>query len=121
MLRASERRGDERHAVHERGRREDAYAAKVHELDTRRDHAAHGARRVPTRVHVRFGTAIRDRLPPRTALLYPAAHARELSAMSADEHPRHLIVIDGTWFHAKKMLAAHPWLAALPAERGITS
>jgi DTW domain-containing protein YfiP len=61
------------------------------------------------------GSAIRDRLPQRTALLYPTEQARELSTLPADERPQHLIVIDGTWFHAKKMLSAHPWLADLPA------
>lgn len=60
-------------------------------------------------------SAIRDRLPQRTALLYPSEDARELSTLPAAERPQHLVVIDGTWFHAKKMVAAHRWLADLPA------
>jgi len=60
------------------------------------------------------GAAIRARLPPRTALLYPAARARQLATLPADERPRHLVVLDGTWFHAQKIYDAHPWLRALP-------
>ena len=63
------------------------------------------------------GTALGAQLPPRAALLYPAADARELAALSAAELPRHLVVIDGTWFHAKKIYDAHPWLHDLPALR----
>ena len=58
--------------------------------------------------------AIRARLPERTALLYPAPGARELHELPADERPRHLVVIDGTWFHAKKIHDAHVWLHSLP-------
>jgi hypothetical protein len=60
------------------------------------------------------GSAIRARLPEHTALLYPAPGARELHELPADERPRHLVVIDGTWFHAKKIYDAHAWLRPLP-------
>ena len=58
--------------------------------------------------------AIRDRLPAGAALLYPSPAARDLAALPAAEHPRHLVAIDGTWFLAKKIYDAHTWLHALP-------
>lgn len=60
------------------------------------------------------GSAIHARLPPHTALLYPAPGARDLATLSAADHPRHLALLDGTWFHAKKIYDAHRWLHALP-------
>ena len=61
------------------------------------------------------GSAIRALLPAQSALLYPAAGAREITTLPADERPRHLVVIDGTWFHARKIYDAHQWLRDLPA------
>jgi hypothetical protein len=61
------------------------------------------------------GFAIQARLPDRAALLYPAGGACDLATLPAAERPRHLVLIDGTWFHAKKMYDAHHWLHALPA------
>jgi DTW domain-containing protein YfiP len=57
---------------------------------------------------------IRDRLPSGAALLYPGPTARDLAALPAAEHPRHLVAIDGTWFLAKKIYDAHAWLRTLP-------
>lgn len=62
-------------------------------------------------------SALAARLPPQTALLYPAAGARDLSSFAPDEPPRHLVLIDGTWFHAKKIYDAQPWLRDLPPVR----
>lgn len=56
----------------------------------------------------------RTRLPERTALLYPSPEARDLGTLPIADRPRHLVVLDGTWFHAKKLFAAHRWLADLP-------
>lgn len=53
-------------------------------------------------------------LPPRTAVLYPAPGARDLATLPRDEHPRHLIILDGTWTHARKMYATQTWLHELP-------
>lgn len=53
-------------------------------------------------------------LPARTALLYPSTGARELAALPEAERPRHLVVLDGTWFHAKKIYDAYQWLRDLP-------
>jgi DTW domain-containing protein YfiP len=61
--------------------------------------------------------AVGARLPEGAALLYPAAGARALEALPAAEHPRHLVVLDGTWSHAKKIYDAHEWLRRLPHVR----
>jgi tRNA-uridine aminocarboxypropyltransferase len=60
------------------------------------------------------GARARAGLPHGAALLYPAADARELAALAVEERPRHLVVLDGTWFHAKKLYDAHAWLRDLP-------
>jgi DTW domain-containing protein len=59
-------------------------------------------------------SAIRAQLPERTALLYPTIGARDLATLPVEEQPRHLVILDGTWFHAKKIYDAHHWLHALP-------
>lgn len=48
-----------------------------------------------------------------TALLYPGAAAVPAGAL-AGRPPTHLVVVDGTWLQAEKMLVANPALAALP-------
>lgn len=62
-------------------------------------------------------SALRAQLPEQTALLYPAAGARELITLPVAERPRHLVILDGTWFHAKKIFDAHHWLHDLPHVR----
>lgn len=62
-------------------------------------------------------SAIRAQLPERTALLYPTIGARDLATLPVEEQPRHLVILDGTWFHAKKIYDAHHWLHALPQVR----
>ncbi|MEZ4270684.1 MAG: tRNA-uridine aminocarboxypropyltransferase [Myxococcota bacterium] len=59
-------------------------------------------------------TSLRDRLPPNTALLYPKAGARDLADLAKQERPDHLLVLDGTWHHAKTLYRANPWMADLP-------
>jgi DTW domain-containing protein YfiP len=59
-------------------------------------------------------SAVGASLPEGAALLYPAAGARTLEALPVAERPRHLVVLDGTWFHAKKLYDAHQWLRGLP-------
>jgi len=56
-------------------------------------------------------------LPARTALLYPAPGAPDLAALAHAEHPRHLVILDGTWTHARKIYATQPWLHDLPHVR----
>ncbi len=48
---------------------------------------------------------------PGAALLFPGGVA---AAEAAAAPPRVLVVIDGTWLQAEKMLAANPAIAALP-------
>ncbi len=53
------------------------------------------------------------RATPGTALLYPGPAAEPVAAR-AGAPPPYLVVIDGTWIQAEKMLAANPGIAALP-------
>ncbi len=50
---------------------------------------------------------------PGSALLYPGDAAVPASERAASP-PAFLVVVDGTWVQAEKMLAANPALAALP-------
>ncbi len=54
-----------------------------------------------------------DFLPAR-GLLWPHPHAEDLESIPAAEHPRTLIVLDGTWSQAKRLYRANPWLQAVP-------
>jgi DTW domain-containing protein len=47
-------------------------------------------------------------------LLFPGEEARPLVKQSADERPTLLVVPDGTWRKARKLLHLNPRLAALP-------
>jgi DTW domain-containing protein YfiP len=58
--------------------------------------------------------AMRLRLPAGAALLYPTATATDLAALPAERRPRHLVLLDATWFHARKMYDAHASIRALP-------
>ncbi len=53
-------------------------------------------------------------VPPRTGLLYPHPDARLLGALEPDELPDHLVLLDGTWAHAKRIYDDNPWLHDLP-------
>jgi hypothetical protein len=59
-------------------------------------------------------SAVGARLPEGAALLYPVSGARELEALPVEERPRHLVLLDGTWSHAKKIYDSHGWLRRLP-------
>jgi len=50
---------------------------------------------------------------PGAALLFPGEGARPAGSL-AGEAPPFLVVIDGTWLQAERMLSANPALAALP-------
>ncbi len=50
----------------------------------------------------------------RARLLFPADDAQPLQAYTASDDPRLLVVPDGTWRKARKMLHLNPLLAALP-------
>jgi len=50
---------------------------------------------------------------PATALLFPGQGARS-AAEAADSPPAALLVLDGTWLQAERMLRDNPFLAELP-------
>ncbi len=50
---------------------------------------------------------------PRTALLFPGAGATPAEELAGDP-PERLVVVDGTWLQAAKMLEVNPAIAALP-------
>jgi len=57
-------------------------------------------------------------------LLFPGEDAVPLSALAGADQPIRLIVPDGTWRKARKILHVNPWLAALPRvalPEGLTS
>lgn len=56
-------------------------------------------------------------LPPRTAVLYPHASARDLAELAPSERPEALVVLDGTWPQARTLYRQNPWLADLPHVR----
>ena len=43
--------------------------------------------------------------------------AASLAALAEDDLPGHVVVLDGTWFHARKIYQAHGWLRELPQLR----
>jgi DTW domain-containing protein YfiP len=61
--------------------------------------------------------AARLRVPAGAALLYPDPDAPELSRLSRASRPTALVLIDGTWHHARRMLRDTPALQALPRVR----
>lgn len=50
----------------------------------------------------------------RACVLFPGEQAQELAAYQAQERPLLLVVPDGTWRKARKILHCNPLLAALP-------
>jgi DTW domain-containing protein len=61
--------------------------------------------------------ANRLRLQPSAGLLYPGPTAKLISDLSAAELPQQLIVVDGTWHHAKTLVRDIPALQRLPRYR----
>jgi DTW domain-containing protein len=59
----------------------------------------------------------RIQLPPRSALLFPSADAIDLEDLSPAERPDCLVVLDGTWHHARTLKRDSERLAALPKVR----
>jgi DTW domain-containing protein YfiP len=57
--------------------------------------------------------ALRDIFDDQTAVLYPGEEARPLEDWLT-HRPRRLVVVDGTWSQAKKLLKLNPRLASLP-------
>lgn len=69
-------------------------------------------------VHVAYGGLSGDLLTPLdlpadTAVLYPHPLATELSELPVAARPSALLVLDGTWSHAKRLYRMNPWLQNL--------
>lgn len=63
------------------------------------------------------GLAARLELKPRAGLLYPGPGAELLANVPVDQRPEQLVVIDGTWHHAKTLVRDLSALHALPRYR----
>jgi DTW domain-containing protein len=61
--------------------------------------------------------ARRLKLQPRAGLLYPGPAAALLTELAPEERPEQLVVLDGTWHHAKTLLREIPALRQLPRYR----
>jgi hypothetical protein len=63
------------------------------------------------------GNVPRPPLAPDAALLYPSPGARSLEELSPREKPSQLVVLDGTWRHARRLFLDNPWLSEMPHVR----
>ena len=63
------------------------------------------------------GLAARLALKPRAGLLYPGPGAELLAHLPVDQRPEQLVVIDGTWHHAKTLVRDISALHDLPRYR----
>lgn len=62
----------------------------------------------------RSDRSVPDWVPAGAGLLYPGPEAQELASASAEQRPRALVVIDGTWHQARALFRDHAWLRELP-------
>ncbi len=51
---------------------------------------------------------------PGAGILFPGKDARLLEELAPDERPRQLVVLDGTWHHAKQLYRHLPQLQSIP-------
>jgi DTW domain-containing protein YfiP len=58
--------------------------------------------------------AARLRLKPGVGLLYPGPTALPISDLTSGQRPEQLVILDGTWHHAKTLLREIPALQSLP-------
>ncbi|WP_213876283.1 DTW domain-containing protein [Pseudomonas sp. dw_358] len=84
-----------------------------HALNTARL-AALGLQNAELRVAEVFEEQTRSEEGYRACLLFPGEDSTPLQRCAADAQPLLLIVPDGTWRKARKLLHLNPWLAALP-------
>jgi len=56
-------------------------------------------------------------LKPRSAILYPSDDAELIDDLPHDRWPEQLVILDGTWHHAKTMMRDLPLLRTLPRLR----
>lgn len=52
-------------------------------------------------------------VPADAAVLYPHPSAVDLATLPPDERPRVLVILDGTWAHARSLYRHNPWLEQL--------
>jgi hypothetical protein len=52
-------------------------------------------------------------VPPDAAVLFPHPGAEDLAAVRPDARPTTLVVLDGTWAHARRLHRENPWLHQL--------
>ena len=52
-------------------------------------------------------------VPEDAAVLFPHPHAKDLADLEPAAHPSTLVVLDGTWSHAKRLYRENPWLQSL--------
>lgn len=70
------------------------------------------------RLHTVFGGLRGDlhhplALPDDAAVLFPHPAAADLAELAPAARPSTLVVLDGTWAHAKRLYRLNPWLAGL--------
>jgi DTW domain-containing protein YfiP len=58
--------------------------------------------------------ATRLHLEPGAGLLYPGSSAQRISDLPLDQRPEQLVILDGTWHHAKALFREIPALRLLP-------
>ena len=56
---------------------------------------------------------LRVDVPEDAAVLFPHRDATDLEELPAHERPSTLVVLDGTWSHAKRLYRENPWLQGL--------
>jgi DTW domain-containing protein YfiP len=61
--------------------------------------------------------AARLRLKPSAGLLYPGPEAQLISDLPLDQRPKQLVIVDGTWHHAKTLVRDIAALRGLPRYR----
>ena len=61
--------------------------------------------------------ATRLRLKPGAGLLYPGPTARLISELTSEHRPEQLVILDGTWHHAKTLVREITALQSLPRYR----
>ena len=71
------------------------------------------------RIAVDYGRVLRDgtrslELPANAALLFPGPEAKNLASLPRAELPSALVVLDGTWHHARSLYRELPALHSLP-------
>lgn len=84
-----------------------------HALNTAR-WVALGVQQAELRVGEYFPTLAEELDGVACALLFPGEHAQPVSAVTAEQRPAVLIVLDGTWRKARRLLYCNPWLSTLP-------